>query len=355
MDGSGRFHWIPTTRWTFSNDSNDVYTYTNTYATLSGLDKSTTCLTCGQDLVPVTIFSNYVFGNSSSPLCFAWLCFTQITTIHSMETMSRNNDKDEASDFVTGTRDENAPRSGSPRNRRVAILIVTIIAVLAILGITLGILLPNKDSTKESSRSIGDSSSSSAQNSSLTDEAPTIAPISSPTTAPSLVVPLPSPSPTALTKQTALPSASVTRAPTASPSAAPQTASPSRAVPPTPSPVNPDPTIQACLDQYQCQPDHPDRFGPETPLMIGDGLCNDNMRLGITTSGVFQFQNCDTQETKIMFEDTTGSVAYFSMSSIGTFRLMDQSDNIIWQRECSLTITFTQQCRSNPDLPCPYL
>ena len=212
-----------------------------------------------------------------------------------METMSRNNDKDEASDFVTGTRDENAPRSGSPRNRRVAILFVTIIAVLAILGITLGILLPNKDSAKESSRSIGNSSSNSAQNSSLTDEAPTS------------------------------------------------------------SPVKPDPTIQACLDQYQCQPDHPDRFGPETPLMIGDGLCNDNMRLGITTSGVFQFQNCDTQETKIMFEDTTGSVAYFSMSSIGTFRLMDQSDNIIWQRECSLTITFTQQCRSNPDLPCPYL
>ncbi len=269
--------------------------------------------------------------------------------------MSRNNDRDGASDLVTATQDENDPRSGSPRNRRAAILIVTIISVLAILGITLGTLLPKKDSSsKESSRSIGDSSSSSAQNSSLSDEAPTMAPASSPT-APSPVVPLPSPSPTALTKQPALPSAIATRAPTASPSAAPQTPSPSRTVPTTPSPVNPDATIQACLDQYQCQPDHSDRFGPETPLIVGDALCNDNMRLGITTSGVFQFQNCDTQETKIMFEDTTGSVAYFSLSSIGTFRLMDQSDNIIWQRECSLTITFTQQCRSNPDLPCPYL
>jgi hypothetical protein len=207
--------------------------------------------------------------------------------------MSRNNDKDETSDFVTSTLDENATRSEPLRNRRAVILVVTIVTVLVILGTTLGILLPNNDSTKESSKSIGDSS----------------------------------------------------------PSAAPRTPS----LPTTPSPTNSDATVQACLDQYQCQPDHSDRFGPETPLLTGDSLCNDNMRFGITPSGVFQFQNCDTQERKIMFEDTTGSVAYFSMSSIGTFRLMDQSDNIIWQRECSLTITFTQQCRSNPDLPCPYL
>jgi hypothetical protein len=211
--------------------------------------------------------------------------------------VSRNNDKDETSDFVTGTLDENATRSEPLGNRRAVILVVTIVTVLVILGTTLGILLPNNDSTKESSKSIGDSS----------------------------------------------------------PSAAPRTPSPSHSLPTTPSPTNSDATIQACLDQYQCQPDHSDRFGPETPLLTGDSLCNDNMRFGITPSGVFQFQNCDTQERKIMFEDTTGSVAYFSMSSIGTFRLMDQSDNIIWQRECSLTITFTQQCRSNPDLPCPYL
>ena len=279
-----------------------------------------------------------------------------------MASMSRNNDKGETSDFAKGTLDENAPRSEPLRNRRAVILVVTIVTVLVILGTTLGILLPNNDSTKESSKSIGDSSSSSAQNSSPSDEAPSMAQSSTPTTVP-VVVPVPSPSPSALTEPAALPSvAATTMAPTApplagtpSPSAAPLTPSPSQSLPTTPSPTNSDPTIQACLDQYQCQPDHSDRFGPETPLLTGDSLCNDNMRFGITPSGVFQFQNCDTQERKIMFEDTTGSVAYFSMSSIGTFRLMDQSDNIVWQRECSLTITFTQQCRSNPDLPCPYL
>jgi hypothetical protein len=113
--------------------------------------------------------------------------------------------------------------------------------------------------------------------------------------------------------------------------------------------------IQACLDLYQCQTEHPDRMGHETPLYVGHALCNDHLRFGVTPSGVFQWHDCDTAETKIIYDDAIEKVSYFSMSSTGVFQLFDQSDAIVWKKEPKTTITFSAHCLPSPLLDCPYL
>ena len=130
--------------------------------------------------------------------------------------------------------------------------------------------------------------------------------------------------------------------------------------------VSPQATV-ACLDLYQCQSQHPDRFGHDTPLLIGHALCNEHLRFGLTPSGVFQWHDCDTLKTKVMYDPsvdvpttiattaTDRTVSYFSMSSTGAFQLFNSLDVIVWKKETNVTITFSKDCLPNPLLDCPYL
>ena len=118
----------------------------------------------------------------------------------------------------------------------------------------------------------------------------------------------------------------------------------------------------ACLDLYQCQSEHRDRFGHSTPLLVGHALCNDHLRFGLTPSGVFQWHDCDTLETKVVYDpsvdgkdDANPTVSYFSMSSRGAFQLFDSLDAVVWNKEPNVTISFTKECLHNPLLDCPYL
>ena len=132
--------------------------------------------------------------------------------------------------------------------------------------------------------------------------------------------------------------------------------------------VSPQATV-ACLDLYQCQSQHPDRFGHDTPLLIGHALCNEHLRFGLTPSGVFQWHDCDTLKTKVMYDPsvddqdaattttaaTDRTVSYFSMSSTGAFQLFNSLDVIVWKKETNVTISFSKDCLPNPLLDCPYL
>ena len=123
----------------------------------------------------------------------------------------------------------------------------------------------------------------------------------------------------------------------------------------------------ACLDLYQCQSQHPDRFGHDTPLLVGHALCNEHLRFGLTPSGVFQWHDCDTLKTKVMYDPsvdvpttiatvaTDRTVSYFSMSSTGAFQLFNSLDVIVWKKETNVTISFSKDCLPNPLLDCPYL
>lgn len=118
--------------------------------------------------------------------------------------------------------------------------------------------------------------------------------------------------------------------------------------------VGGDPT-KWCLAGYQCQSEHPDRMSHATPMLYGHALCNDNIRFGISFDGIFQWQNCDTFETKVIFENATEIVSYFQMTPSGSFQLLDSSDKVIWEVEPKMTISYTKSCLSNPKLDCPYL
>jgi hypothetical protein len=277
-------------------------------------------------------------------------------------------------------RDDKLPSSQPMRKRYLVVLVLTLLTVATIVGVAVGVTRPNQQSSKASSNSNNNLDSTPEEDSSPSS-------VSSPTGASSNPPPVgggdetddddpsstnaPPPSPTMPVDVSPPPSAGNTARPaTASPfdssprpspsiRTSPPTVSPPVARPtldsPRPSDAGGNPTIQKCLDLYQCQVDHSDRYGNGAKIPIGHSLCNDNMRLGITKSGVFQWNSCDTGETKIIHEDTTGTVAYFIMSSTGVLSLMDSSDNVVWKKEPIVSITFTSQCLRNPVLDCPYM
>jgi hypothetical protein len=117
----------------------------------------------------------------------------------------------------------------------------------------------------------------------------------------------------------------------------------------------------ACDNLYECQTD---RMGHETPLYAGQALCNDNFRFGVTPDGTFQWHDCSAEVAKVVFDPNNNNlntttdivaVSYFSMSPQGTLRLMDDQDQIIWAKESTVTITYTNECLHRPLLDCPYL
>lgn len=96
-----------------------------------------------------------------------------------------------------------------------------------------------------------------------------------------------------------------------------------------------------------------DRMGHEVPLMAGHALCNHEFRFGVTSHGSFQWHDCAQQVTRVIYRNS--SISSFSMSSAGVFQLMDQNNQIIWQKAPKMKISYTKQCLHQPLLDCPYL
>ncbi len=119
---------------------------------------------------------------------------------------------------------------------------------------------------------------------------------------------------------------------------------------PTSSTKNENPSTDFCAQLYDCQTD---RIGHETPLLAGQALCNDVFRFGVTPDGIFQWHDCAAPLTKVIYENTT--ISYFSMSSEGTFRVMDANDKVIWRKEPKVSISYYKECLPRPLLDCPYL
>ena len=125
----------------------------------------------------------------------------------------------------------------------------------------------------------------------------------------------------------------------------------------TPAPVR-SPTTSSTPAPTFCVQEHfegcqTDRMGHETPLMAGQALCNHQYRFGVSKSGIFQWYDCALEKTRIIHRNRT--ISYFSMSSAGVFQLLNDKDQVIWQKAPKMKITVYKECLHNPLLDCPYL
>jgi hypothetical protein len=116
-----------------------------------------------------------------------------------------------------------------------------------------------------------------------------------------------------------------------------------------------------CDNFHHCLTDrigNGDRFR----LGIGKAVCNQNYMFGFTTDGVFQWKNCETNETRVMFDgsshldgdDDKGGSMYFELSDDASISI-HKADQIMWSRNCTKTVSPTLECYDDPFLDCPFL
>lgn len=110
------------------------------------------------------------------------------------------------------------------------------------------------------------------------------------------------------------------------------------------------PILGNCRDLYDCQTD---RFGHEMPLYAGQAICNEQFRFGLTKEGIFQWNDCDMNEKKIIVVHPDAHA--FVMAETGSLRLENDKQEILWQKDPTLEIIPTRECLHHPLLDCPYL
>lgn len=101
--------------------------------------------------------------------------------------------------------------------------------------------------------------------------------------------------------------------------------------------------------------------GDHFRLGIGKAICNQNYMFGFTTKGVFQWKNCKTNKTRIMFDsssylhhDEKGGSVYFELRDDASLSI-HKDEQIIWSRKCTKTVLPTLECYDDPLLDCPFL
>ena len=112
-------------------------------------------------------------------------------------------------------------------------------------------------------------------------------------------------------------------------------------------------TLSASCD-YDCQTD---RGGHNTLFSKGQALCNHQYRFGLNQEGVFQWQDCDTNEIRVVY-NATGAARAMQMTDKGTFEVYSDAagSSLIWSKPSNRFIEVTKEClHPHPTLDCPYL
>lgn len=98
--------------------------------------------------------------------------------------------------------------------------------------------------------------------------------------------------------------------------------------------------------------------GKNFRLGVGKAICRENFMFGFTTMGVFQWKNCDTNETRVMFDGSHGGGMYpdmfFELKENASLNIYN-GDELLWQRNCTQKVSLTRECLNDPLLDCPYL
>jgi hypothetical protein len=103
---------------------------------------------------------------------------------------------------------------------------------------------------------------------------------------------------------------------------------------------------------YDCQTD---RLGHKHPIYVGQALCNAQYRFGLTSEGVFQWQDFISDETHVLYSGGEGKVDYFEITETGVLQLFSRDEDLVWEKESNRDIHATKECLHNPLLDCPYL
>jgi hypothetical protein len=103
---------------------------------------------------------------------------------------------------------------------------------------------------------------------------------------------------------------------------------------------------------YDCQTD---RLGHKRSIYVGQALCNAQYRFGLTSEGVFQWQDFVSDETHVLYSGDYGKVEYFEITETGILQLFSSDEDVVWEKESNRNIHASKECLHNPLLDCPYL
>jgi hypothetical protein len=107
---------------------------------------------------------------------------------------------------------------------------------------------------------------------------------------------------------------------------------------------------------YECQTD---RMGHEVPLFPGQAICNQQFRFGLTHEGIFQWEDCDTDNVIELFDPSSKQVSQpvqMRLLPNATIEVTGAvASTVYWSRESKREYMQVTPCLSRPHFDCPYL
>jgi hypothetical protein len=84
------------------------------------------------------------------------------------------------------------------------------------------------------------------------------------------------------------------------------------------------------------------------PIYVGQALCNAQYRFGLTSVGFFQWQDCISDETHVLYTGGERKLEYFEITETGTLQLFSSDEDLVWEKESTRDIHASKECRHNP-------